>query len=316
MNSKIMAVTVALSLVLAMVFAIAGPVAATPTTWNVSGTWVFNYGEGNSTGAAYDLTLIQTGAALSGNAGYPAGIVPPASYQYTFNLTGGGVTGAAINWTATYASTVDAAAVGCTLQVIGTIAADGTMSGTWTDNYPNKTGSRSGIWKTTSGQATQVATALVFGTDAAPTVAFSAPSPVNLNNGNGMMMAGWNVATAGAGSVALTQGTSNNATWTVTATGASNMVNTASTPLQNYLLLGTAATNQPWYIANGSSTVYNVPTALTAGGSAVTSTSGPLTYSGQALNASIPFYAAQYVTPTDALGVYSDTITFTASCMP
>jgi hypothetical protein len=169
---------------------------------------------------------------------------------------------------------------------------------------------------TTTTTTTNTETVTVAGTDAAPTVAFSAPSPVTLNNGNGMMLAGWNVATGGAGSVALTQGTSNNATWTVTAAGASNMVNGSSTPLQNYLLLGTAATSQPWYIANGSPTSYNVPTALSAGGSTVTSTAGPLTYSGQTLSATLPFFAAQYVTPTDALGVYSDTITFTASCMP
>ena len=312
MNSKIMAVTVALSLVLAMVFAIAGPVAATPTTWNVSGTWVFNYGEGNSTGAAYDLTLIQTGAALSGNAGYPAGIVPPASYQYTFNLTGGGVTGAAINWTATYASTVDAAAVGCTLQVIGTIAADGTMSGTWTDNYPNKTGSRSGIWKTTTGQAAQTGTSIISGTDAAPSIVFAAPGPVDLDTG-GMMVAGWNIAGNDTGSVTLTQGTSGTASWTVTATGASNMINGAETPLANYLLLGNTDATPPnssgsnWYIANGGSGI--------VAGSGGWGYSGTLTYNGKATG-NISFYAAQWVVPTDALGAYTDTITFTASCMP
>jgi hypothetical protein len=134
-----------------------------------------------------------------------------------------------------------------------------------------------------------------------------------------MMMAGWNVATGGAGSVALTQGTSNTATWTVTAAGASNMVNGSSTPLQNYLLLGNSnGSGASWYIANGSVTQYWVPTVINAGSSdtAVYSAAGPLTYSGQTLSASIPFYAAQYVTPTDALGVYSDTITFTASCIP
>jgi hypothetical protein len=71
LKSKIIAITVALALVLSLVFAVAGPVAAAPTTWNVTGTWIFSYG------ALYDLNLTQTGSALSGNAGYPAGTVPP-----------------------------------------------------------------------------------------------------------------------------------------------------------------------------------------------------------------------------------------------
>ena len=134
------------------------------------------------------------------------------------------------------------------------------------------------------------------------------------------MMAGWNVATGGAGSVALTEGTSNNATWTVTAVSSSPyMTNGSSVNLQNYLLLGNSnGSGASWYIANGSVPEYWVPTAINAGSSdqAVYSASGPLTYSGKTLNASIPFYAAQYVTPTDALGNYTATITFTASCMP
>jgi hypothetical protein len=166
-------------------------------------------------------------------------------------------------------------------------------------------------------QAPTTTAIVVTGTDAAPSIVFTAPSAINLNNTNAMMMAGWNVgSSSNPGTVTLTEGTSNNATWTVTAVASSPYMNNTSVNLQNYLLIGTAATSQPWYIANGSPTSYNVPTALSAGGSTVTSTAGPLTYSGQALNATLPFFAAQYVTPTDALGNYTATITFTASCMP
>ena len=206
MKSKIMAITVALALVLSLVFAIAGPVAAAPTTWNVTGTWIFSYG------ALYDLNLTQTGSALSGNAGYPAGTVPPASYQYTFSLTSGQVNGDTISWTATYASAIDSAAVGCTLNVTGTIAADGTMSGTWTDNYPSSSGSRSGLWKTTSGTATPVAPPLtgpigVTGNWVAPTVTFN---PTGSNIALGQLYSGWNPKsgydfTGGYGSVAFAQ---------------------------------------------------------------------------------------------------------------
>jgi hypothetical protein len=171
----------------------------------------------------------------------------------------------------------------------------------------------------TTTQAPTTTAIVVTGTDAAPTVTFTAPGSVNLNNTNDMMMAGWNVATGGAGSVALTEGTSNNATWTVTAESSSPYMNNTSVNLQNFLLLGNSnATGASWYIANGSVTQYWVPTVINAGSSdtAVYSAAGPLTYSGKTLTAPIPFYAAQYVTPTDALGNYTATITFTASCMP
>ena len=138
-------------------------------------------------------------------------------------------------------------------------------------------------------QAPTTTAIVVTGTDAAPSIVFTAPNNINLNNTNDMMMAGWNVGSSSKpGTVTLTEGTSNNATWTVTAVASSPYMNNTSVNLQNYLLIGTAATVQPWYIANGSPTVYTVPTVLNAGSSdtAVLSTAGPLTYSGQAISAS------------------------------
>jgi hypothetical protein len=150
-------------------------------------------------------------------------------------------------------------------------------------------------------------TVTVSGTDAAPTVAFTAPSGIDLDNQTtGMMSAGWNTTQATqSGTVTLTEGTSGAATWTVTALGAANMVNGSSTPLQNYLLIGNTSLTGGWFIANGGS-----------GSVDGYSFSGILTYSNNTLTDTLPFFADQYVTPTDALGVYTDTITFTATCMP
>jgi hypothetical protein len=261
------------------------------------------------------LTLTQTGTALSGNAGYPAGS-PPPSYQYTFSLTSGSVVVDAITWTATYGSPGDPAAVGCTLNVTGTIAPDGTMSGTWTDNYPNQTGSRSGTWSTTSGHASPSLT--VYGNVVAPTIAFNAPiGPVNLNNPaavNGPMMEyGWNYGSATAGSIALYEGSSQAAVWTVTALdGGTGLMTTGTNTLANYLLIGggASANSGPWNIANGGTAMDQNP-----GGSTYT---GTLTYSGNTPNAWVPinFNAAQYVTASDVAGSYTDTITFTASVAP
>ena len=156
----------------------------------------------------------------------------------------------------------------------------------------------------TTTQAPTTTTVVVTGLDAAPTVSFTAPGAINLDNSSGMMTAGWNTGTGTPGAVTLTQGTSGTATYTITAVGASNMVNGSSTPLQNYLLIGNTSTSGGWFIANGGS-----------GSVDGYSFSGTLTYTGPA-SGSLPFFADQYVTPTDALGVYTDTITFTATCMP
>jgi hypothetical protein len=161
----------------------------------------------------------------------------------------------------------------------------------------------------TTTQAAITGTAVVTGTDAAPTIAFTAPGAVDLNNGSGMMVAGWNSAAAiTPGNVILTEGTSGTASYSVTAENVTTpYMNNGSVNLQNYLLIGNASLTGGWFIANGGTGVVPTPSG--------TSYSGVLTYTGNA-SGSLPFFAAQYVTPTDALGNYTTTITFTATCMP
>src|SRR3989344_1195922 len=126
--------------------------AAAPA-WDTDGSYVvaFNY---LGTDHPHDLTLSQDGAGnLTGSGGSPAG-----ANTYAWVLTSGSVSGDAITFTADYTATADAVTPQTTMQVTGTIAAAGTMSGTWTDNYQN--GSRAGTWQTTSGVAALIPSTL------------------------------------------------------------------------------------------------------------------------------------------------------------
>jgi parallel beta-helix repeat protein len=160
-------------------------------------------------------------------------------------------------------------------------------------------------------------TVTVSGLAVGPSVTMSAPGSFNLNGTNGAMGAGWNTGTAAPGNVTFTQGTDGAGTWTVTAqSGSPFMTNGTGTPLTDYLLIGKTSISGPWFIANGGSG--------TVGGTGMigmTGLSGPisgaLTYNGSALTAPLNFYAAQFITSSDTtLGNYTNTITFTATCMP
>jgi hypothetical protein len=296
-----MAITILLALVLSLVLALAGPVSASPPSWNVTGTWVFIYGEGTSYGSNYDLTLTQTGAALNGSAGYPVGS-PPIPYQYTFSLTTGLVSGNAISWTAIYSSTVNSLANGCTLTVTGTIAPDGTMSGTWTDNYPSSGGSRTGNWKTTSGQATpmpNIGNMVITGNVVAPTITVTPPPPIDF----GLLKLGSNLkASSGNGGLAIDLGSANSVTWQITAqdvsTNQGHLAISSSVYLADELTIG-KDTSSLWFNADGSSGV-------------LTYTGG---YNGSAWTGdALSFAAGQTVLATDPAGDgFYTTITFTAT---
>jgi hypothetical protein len=154
----------------------------------------------------------------------------------------------------------------------------------------------------------------VQGLVVAPTIDFGAPlGPVNLNADGvdpSMMEYGWNYGSATAGQIALYEGSSQTAKWTVTAVdGGTGLMSSNGNNLANYLLIGGGATEKggPWNIANG-------------GGATVQGTaySGTLTYSGNTPNIWVPinFNAAQFIQASDLAGSYSDTITFTASVAP
>ena len=119
--------------------------AATAPNWDASGNWVFDQ-QLSGTDNPVDVTLSQDGSGnLTGNG---------TSGTYAWTIDSGSVSGDAITFTAHYTATADAVNPLTVMTVNGTFAADGTITGTWSDNYNG--GSRSGAWTTTSGQATAI----------------------------------------------------------------------------------------------------------------------------------------------------------------
>ncbi len=122
--------------------------AATPE-WNTDGDYVVAF-EYEGIDHAHDMTLAQdSNGGLTGDGGSPAG-----GNVYTWEIATGTVSGDDINFVAHYTATADAVDPLTVLNVDGTIAADGSMSGTWSDNYQG--GARSGTWETTSGTAVEI----------------------------------------------------------------------------------------------------------------------------------------------------------------
>lgn len=120
--------------------------AATPQ-YNVTGTWDITL-DYLGTPYVHDITVVQApSGTLTGSGGYPAGL--PHTYAWT--LTSGSVSGNAITFTADYTASADAVTPQTTMVVVGTIAPNGLMSGTWSDNYAG--GVRTGSWTTATGTA-------------------------------------------------------------------------------------------------------------------------------------------------------------------
>lgn len=127
--------------------------AAAPN-WDVEGSYVIemNY---LGTDYAHDMALTQDNLGqLDGSGGSPAG-----AQVYMWDVTSGTVSGDSIEFYANYTATPDAVVPQTVLHVLGTVAPDGTMSGTWSDNYQG--GDRSGTWESTSGTAEELEATLV-----------------------------------------------------------------------------------------------------------------------------------------------------------
>ncbi len=135
-----------------MPFANATPAFAAAPNWDTTGAYTISFDLGG-TPYVHDLSLTQTGASLVGNGGYPAG----GPQTYTWILTSGAVDGDSISFTANYTASADAVTPQTTMIVNGTIANDGTMSGTWSDNY--QAGARNGTWMSVTGTADPIAPA-------------------------------------------------------------------------------------------------------------------------------------------------------------
>lgn len=127
------------------------PVQATSPNWDTTGDYVVVF-EHQGSDNSHDMTLEQDEFGdLTGDGGSPAG-----ANTYLWTITSGSVTGDSIEFTADYTATPDAVTPQTTMEVEGTIASDGTMSGTWSDNYDG--GDRSGTWATESGEASELQT--------------------------------------------------------------------------------------------------------------------------------------------------------------
>lgn len=137
----------ALALLIAPLALAATAEAATPN-WNTSGSYVIDMhylGTDNN----HDMVLTQGPlGALAGHGGSPVG-----ANVYTWVITSGTVSGDTVDFLANYTATADAVTPQTVLHITGTIAPNGTLTGTWSDNYQG--GTRTGALTTVSGAATK-----------------------------------------------------------------------------------------------------------------------------------------------------------------
>jgi hypothetical protein len=123
---------------------------AVPTNWSVSGTHVVTFTFGSST-YPHNVTLSQS------ETGDITGSGSHAPYAWT--ITSGNVSGNTVTFTAIYTATPDAVDPLTTMTVNGTIQEDGSVSGTWSDNY--QAGSREGTFTAPAGTATVIPVVVV-----------------------------------------------------------------------------------------------------------------------------------------------------------
>jgi len=124
---------------------------ATAPLWDTTGDYEVAI-EYQGTDYPHDVTLAQDAAGnLTGNGTSVAG-----GNTYTWVITSGEVDGDDISFTADYTATQDAVTPQAVMEVEGTIAQDGTLSGTWSDNYDG--GNRWGNWNSTAGEALAMTT--------------------------------------------------------------------------------------------------------------------------------------------------------------
>ena len=118
------------------------------TFWNVTGVSQFTFRLTNdTTDYTHHVTLTQNGQTVGGSGGYPL----TGGDQYHWNITSGSIVGSSLSLTALY----DLGATGTVMHISGTIASNGSISGTWDDNFG---GSRTGTFTAPAGSATPYAT--------------------------------------------------------------------------------------------------------------------------------------------------------------
>ncbi len=118
------------------------------TFWNVTSVTEFTFNlTGDPTGYTHHATLTQNGQSVGGDGGYPV----TGGDVYHWNITSGSVVGNALSLTWTY----DLGASGTNHVMNGTIASDGSISGTWSDDFG---GTRTGTFTAPVGSATAITT--------------------------------------------------------------------------------------------------------------------------------------------------------------
>jgi len=110
--------------------------------WDIGGSWNISW-EYNGTSYNHGITLRQdSDGNLTGDGGHPAG----GAWQLYF----GSVSGNTFTFSGKYIDSSGVVTPGAILYVDGSVAPDGTMSGTWADK---EAGGRTGSWKSVSGIA-------------------------------------------------------------------------------------------------------------------------------------------------------------------
>ncbi len=130
-------------------FALAPAVAqaAVNPGWDVTGHYSIAFMlTGSPDQYVHSADLVQTGTTVTGQGGY----MPAAVLLNHWNVTSGSVTADQVTLTIIY-DAGEPSTPGTVMNMTGTIAPDGTMSGTWNDNYLS--GTRTGTWHTTQGAA-------------------------------------------------------------------------------------------------------------------------------------------------------------------
>ncbi len=121
--------------------------------WNVAGTYVVNFNN-LGTDFPHDMTLAQNAQGnVTGGGGSPVG-----ANAYVWSITNGSLSGNVLTLRAQYTAPADAVTPLTVMYATATIAANGSFSGTWSDNYQG--GARSGTWASASGTAVALPGAL------------------------------------------------------------------------------------------------------------------------------------------------------------
>lgn len=124
--------------------------AATPD-WNVNGVYNFEF---EYLGSPYVHQVTLSGQDVDGNfnvvSTYPVG--GPEAYAWSGT---GSISGSALTMSTDYT----VGAVGTHMDITGTVASNGTLSGSWSDN--NIPGGRTGTWESVSGSAHHIASQVI-----------------------------------------------------------------------------------------------------------------------------------------------------------